>query len=59
MVLKLLYSRKLTLGKRLFPSPYGDMVLKSLRWDTLLCLARYAVLRRGCVLSPFRGDAVF
>ena len=43
----------------LFPSPCGDMVLKSLRRDTLLCLARYAVLRRGCVLPPFRGETVF
>ena len=43
----------------MFPSPCGDMVLKSLRRDALLCLARYAVLRRGCVLPPFRGETVF
>ena len=42
-----------------FPSPCGDMVLKSLRRDALLCLARYAVLRRGCVLPPFHGETVF
>ena len=42
-----------------FPSPCGDMVLKSLRRDALLCLAQYAVLRRGCVLPPFRSEIVF
>ena len=42
-----------------FPSPYGDMVLKSLRWDALLCLAQYAVLRRGCIFPPFHSDATF
>ena len=42
-----------------FPSPYGDMVLKSLRWDALPCLAQYAVLRRGCIFPPFCGDAAF
>ena len=43
----------------MFPSPCGDMVLKSLRRDALLCLARYAVLRRRCVLPPFHGDTAF
>ena len=47
------------IDQNVFPSPYGDMVLKSLRRDALLCLARYAVLRRGCVLPPFRGETVF
>ena len=42
-----------------FPSPCGDMVLKSLRRDALLCLAQYAILRRGCIFPPFRGEAVF
>ena len=43
-----------------FPSPCGDMVLKCpLRRDALLCLAQYAVLRRGCIFPPFHGDTAF
>ncbi len=42
-----------------FPSPCGDVVLKSLRLEALLCLVQNGTLRRGCVSPPFSVDYAF
>ena len=42
-----------------FPSPCGDVVLKSLPREVLRCAAQSAVLRRGCVSPSFPCGNMF